>query len=316
MWVIAIEKDEVHHGLLVENLRPYASHAEALLGDLREHLPALQSRFGATPTLYFIDPFGLAPLQADVVRRALMGPRNEVLLLFADQAALRHFGAAMATESKAARAHRELLEAAPLSLFPGLEIAEAAERAPKVARSQKALAITKERASEIMDTAFGSPSWRAELEGVPDVERRARFRSLYAAFLRTCGASFVLDIPVFNDAGEHVYTLIHASKSEHGYRTMKESVARALTRAALPPEVVDAMRARMSVPLEPVVAQLRERLAGKTVRWDSPDKSAFSLKQHVLGATGVHVFQLSALEALLKEWRQPGRAKAYAFPPL
>lgn len=314
--VIAIEKDEAHYELLVENLRPYAPAAEALLGELREHLPELATRFGDTPTLYFIDPFGLAPLQADVVRRALAGPKNEVLLLFADQAALRHFGAAMAMESKAARAHRERLEAAPLTLFPDLEIAEAAARAPKVARSQKALEITKERAIEILDTAFGGPAWRAEVESVPDAERRARFRSLYAEFLRICGASYVLDIPVFNEAGEHVYTLIHASKSEYGYRTMKEAVAWALNNAPLPAEVIDAMRVEMSVPLEPVVDMLRERLAGRTERWaeDRNDRRAFSLKHYVLVETPIPCFQLDELKSLLKPFRQPGRTEIYAFP--
>lgn len=317
IWVIAIEKDRGHHAVLTENLKPYAPAAEALLGELREHLQPLETRFGDTPTLYFIDPFGLAPLQADVVRRALAGSKNEVLLLFADQAALRHFGAAMATESKAAREHRERLEAAPLTLFPEMEFAEAAARAPKVARSQKALEITKERAIEILDTAFGSPAWRAEVEAVAEVERRARFRSLYADFLRTCDARYVLDIPVFNEDGEHVYTLIHATKSEHGYRTMKEAVAWALNKAPLRPEVVEAMRVEMSVPLEPVVTLLCERLAGRTERWaeDREDRRAFSLKHYALVETPIAYFQLDALKALLKPFRVPGRTEVYAFPP-
>ena len=315
--VIAIEKDDAHYASLVENLKPYEPAAEALMGDLREHLPTLEARFGNTPTLYFIDPFGLAPLQADVVRRAFAGEKNELLLLFADQAALRHFGAAMATESKAARAHREQLEAASLTLFPDLEIAAAAARAPRVARSQKALEITKERAIEILDAAYGRQTWRAEVEKVPDVERRAKFRALYAEFLRTCGASYVLDIPVFNSEGEHVYTLIHASKSEHGYRAMKEAVAWALNHAPLPRAVVEAMRLRMSVPLDPVATLLRDQFAGITVRWaEAPDdKRAFSLKRYVLAETPVQVFQLADLEAVLKPFRQPGRTRLYTFPP-
>ncbi len=315
--VIAIEKDRGHYTLLAENLKPYAPAAEALLGELRDHLPTLGTRLGATPTLYFIDPFGLAPLQADVVRQALAGPKNEVLLLFADQAALRHFGAAMAVESKAARQHREQLEAAALTLFPDLVIAEAAARAPKVARSQKALEITKERAIEILDTAFGSPSWRVEVESVAEGERRARFRSLYAEFLRNCDAPYVLDIPVFNEDGEHVYTLIHATKNEHGYRTIKEAVAWALNKAPLPADVIEAMRVEMSVPLEPVVSMLRERLVGRTERWaeDKSDKRAFSLKHYVLVETPIPYFQLDALKALLKPFRLPGRTEVYGFPP-
>jgi three-Cys-motif partner protein len=315
--VIAVEKDEDHYALLLENLRPHAPVAEALLGDLREHIAALQERFGDTPTLYFIDPFGLAPLQADVVRQALAGPRNEVLLLFADQAALRHFGAAIATESKAARAHRERLEAAESTLFPELEIADAAARAPKVAKSQKALEITRERAIHILDTAFGTPEWRAQVESVPEAERRDRFRALYAEFLLSCGASYVLDIPVFNEGGEHVYSLIHASKSGHVYRTMKEAVASALNKAPLPVEVVKAMRAQMSVPLEPVVAMLRERLAGGSVRWaeNRNDRHAFSLKHYVLVETPMSYFQLEDLKWLLKPFRQSGQVEVYAFPP-
>lgn len=315
--VVAIEKDRGHYALLLDNLAPYAPEAEALLGELRDHLLALESRFGDTPTLYFVDPFGLAPLQAEVVRRAFAAPKNEVLLLFADQAALRHFGAATATESKAARDHRERLETAALTLFPDMELAEAVARAPKVARSQKALEITKDRAVEILDTAFGTSGWRAEVESVPYPERRARFRSLYAEFLRTCGASHVLDIPIFNQDREHVYTLIHATKSEHGYRTMKEAVAWALKNAPLSAGVVEGMRMEMSVPLEPVVEMLVERLAGQTVRWaEDPDhKQAFSLKRYVLNETPVPYFQLGALEAALRPFRQAGRMKLFAFPP-
>jgi three-Cys-motif partner protein len=315
--VIAIEKHEDHYALLSKNLSFHMPAAEALLGELREHLPTLEARFGDTPTLYFIDPFGLAPLQADVVRRALAGPKNEVLLLFADQAALRHFGAAIAKESKVARAHRERLEAAPLTLFPELEIADAAARAPIVASSQKALDVTKERAIEILNTAFGSAAWRAEVEGISGEKRRACFRRLYADFLRTCGASYVLDIPVFNEAGEHVYTLVHATKSEHGYRAMKEAVAWALNNAPLPSEVLDAMRAEMSVSLEPILSMLRERLAGRSVRWAEVrnTRGTFSLKHYVLTATPIPRFQLDELKALLQPFRQPGRTEIYSFPP-
>lgn len=314
--VIAIEKEATNHAALLDNLAAFAPAAEALLGELRDHLPALEERFGETPTLFFVDPFGLAPLQADVVRRALAGAKNEVLLLFADQAALRHFGAAMATESKAAREHRKQVEAAPLMLFPDFELKEAAARAPRVAKSQKALEITRKRAIEILDAAFGGSTWRANVESVADTARRARFRQLYADFLRTCEAEFVLDIPVFNEDGEHVYTLIHATKNENGYRTMKEAVASALNKAPLPERVVAAMKAEMAVELPPIVEMLRTRFAGETVRWaeDEHARSAFSLKRFVLVETPIQSFQLGELQELLKPFRQPGRTIVYTFP--
>lgn len=315
--VIAIEKERDHYAALVDNLKPFAPAAEAMLGELREHLPSLLARFGETPTLYFIDPFGLAPLHADAVRQALRGAKNEVLLLFADQAALRHFGAAIATESKVTRRHREQLAEADSSLFPEMVKAEAATQAPKVARSQRAFEITKERAVEILNAAFGGTSWRAEIEKVPEGQRRARFRALYAEFLRTCDAAYVLDIPVFNEDREHVYTLIHATKSEHGYRTMKEAVASGLKKAPLPAAAIDAIRAQMYVPLEPVVERLHELFAGQTTRWaeDKADKSSFSLKHFVLCSTEIPCFQLDELKGLLKPLRLRGRSEVYAFPP-
>jgi hypothetical protein len=126
----------------------------------------------------------------------------------------------------------------------------------------------------------------------------------------------VLDIPVFNEHGEHVYTLIHATKHRHGYRTMKEAVASALKKAPLPESVVSAMRAEMSVDLASLVTMLCERLAGRTVRWaeGTNDRETFSLKHFVLVESPIHPFQLAELERMLRPFREPGRAKVYTFP--
>ena len=89
--VIAIEKDPTHFKELEKNLAPFSGHARALHGTLADHIDAHRREFPTSPKFYFIDPFGLEPLDGATVRHALEGPKNEVLVLFASIAARRHF---------------------------------------------------------------------------------------------------------------------------------------------------------------------------------------------------------------------------------
>jgi three-Cys-motif partner protein len=104
--VLAIEKKRKHFEVLKALLAPFGEDVRAIKGTLGDTIAEIEQEFGDTPTLFFIDPFGLEPLDANVVKRALSGDRNEVLILFADQAALRHFGAVATSETKAEIRHK------------------------------------------------------------------------------------------------------------------------------------------------------------------------------------------------------------------
>jgi hypothetical protein len=75
--VIAIEKRPVYFKELQRNLAPYSGHARALQGTLADHIDAINAEFPDAPKLYFIDPFGLEPLDGATVRSALDGARSQ-----------------------------------------------------------------------------------------------------------------------------------------------------------------------------------------------------------------------------------------------
>src|SRR6185437_10008193 len=98
-------------------------------------------------------PFGLEPLDGATVRRAVEGPRNEVLVLFADMAAIRHFGAATSEdETKAERALARLRETD--SLFPEMDEEDRRALEPLAAESRDAQGRTRAAAIEILDAVF------------------------------------------------------------------------------------------------------------------------------------------------------------------
>jgi three-Cys-motif partner protein len=150
--VVAIEKDPVHFRELEKNLAPYLGHARALQGTLADHIDTIDREFPTSPKFYFIDPFGLEPLDGETVRRALEGPRNEVLVLFASIAARRHFGSA--TKDAETRTERALAALDEFTLFPDMIEEERRALAPKAAASGQAQRRGRERAIQILDWCF------------------------------------------------------------------------------------------------------------------------------------------------------------------
>lgn len=313
--VIAIEKEPKHFKELALYLSTFPDSVRPIQGTLEQHQDELERDLGETPTLYFIDPFGLAPLKAQVVRRALHGAKNEVFLLFADQAALRHFGVIQAEETGAMRKLRAHVEAPP-SLFPELDELERQPLVAKAARSEAALETTRDNAIEILRAAFGGMEWLKDLERTPAPLRRAAFLTLYERLLMDCGATRVLEIPMLNEDGYKVYSLIHATKSGNGYATMKAAVCYALRNSPLPAEVAAQMQESLRVDLSPIVTMLRTRFAERRVHWavDKLDKERTSLKKVVLEDSPMFPSQVPELQTALKRFRVPGRAIEYQFP--
>ena len=315
--VIAIEKKRDNFRALAANLAPFGERARALRGTLAEHFDAIDEEFRDTPTLFFIDPFGLEPLHADLVRRALHGPKNEALLLFADQAALRHFGAAISEETARERALRRHDEAP--SLFDEQHAAERGELAMDAERSRQARELTRETAIRILDAAFDGRAWLAEIEAAEPEARRIRFLELYRRLLARFGAPYVVLIPVLKEDGTHVYHLVHASKSPKARRTMKEAVEHAINHSPLPNDVRARLRDQVRVPLEPVIERAYARFAGQTVRWaeDAEDRTRVCVRNWVLEETDMFPSWLPELRKRLEPLRDraAGRTVLYRFPP-
>lgn len=315
--LVAIEKESKHYRALVENLKPYERRARPLRGTLADYIEEHFSLYCDTPTLFFVDPFGLAPLRADVIRRALTGPRNEVLLLFADQAALRHFGAATAAMPDL---EAEIAASTPtqLGIFeaPEVQLQRAREEATKrVLTKTAALQGTKPRVVEILNAAFGGEGWRPVIEGTPQQQRRARFLEMYIDLLRGFGAAYVLPLPMRNTRNQHVYTLIHATQSVHGYTAMKTVVSSALNKASLSEEAVENMRFQIRSDLDEIETEVRRKFAGRSVPWTDQKDGRPNIRQFVLEETPAFDFELKELKLRLKKEKRRGHGpEIYTFP--
>jgi three-Cys-motif partner protein len=309
LQVVAIEKQASHFRALRENLEPFGDRARAMLGTLSEHFGVLSSEMGEAPALFFIDPFGIEPLRADVIRAAMARPYAEVLLLFADQAALRHFGVASAVENLPDESDYagELFD---LTEDDRDQIAGA-----RAAREEK-LGTTPQRCTEIMDAAFDGHDWYAAVNAVPQDQRRATLRRLYQEFLMRAGAIRVLPIPIRDAGNRHVYYLMHATKSPNGYATMKDAVETALRRAPLSGTATDTIRFLVRSDPGAVERQVRARFAGQTIRWapDRTNPSVACVRRFALEDTAAYPSHLEDLKARLAGLRQPGKSIVYRFP--
>lgn len=313
--VTAIEKKPSYFRQLMAHLEPFGPSVIALRGTLGDHLDDIQRDGIDVPTFYFIDPFGLEPLEASVVRRALSQPETEAFLLFSDQSALRHLGVVQAVDTRAIRRLRAHDEA-PL-LFPELDDDERAQLTAAASESERALKDTSHSSFRILDAAFGGRHWLEQVLRTPPQQRRERFLDLYREVLLEAEMRYILPVPMLDADGLHVYFLVHATRSPSGHQLMKESVEFALKRSPLPADVVQAMWELLRVDPAPVVDYLRERFAGKTVPWSAnkEDRTAPSLRRIVLGETPMFPFQADELKALLERYRKPGaRALICAFP--
>ena len=319
--VVAIEAKHTYYKKLKALLAPFGDDVRTLHGELGHHITAIESEFGTAPTLYFIDPFGLNPLQAALVRRALTGEKHEALLLFADSAALRHFGAIASTETRSERRFRSIADSmgAQPSLFAADEaknVLRLHELSDVADRSRQQLSMSSARATKILNTAFDSEDWRDVIESTPKGARREAFLSLYVERLRKWGATHIIRIPIITEDGTTAYTLIHASKSPKAFVAMKEAVASALKYSPLPTDVVDRMKRLVGGDLDAVEAAILRRFASSQVRWaeDRTDKRAPSVKHFVLEGTDAFPFDEPELKERLERFRIPGQSIIYTFP--
>lgn len=294
--VVAIEKDRARFAQLSQLVQAFQGRHVALCGTLGDYIARLEPDFAGTPTLFFIDPFGMEPLQAEVVRRALRGPNNEVLLLFADQAALRHVGAAAAVDAS---------DQPVLSLF-GDE-----ETAPVPAPSRE-LKLTADAAVRIMTAAFGDERWRRAVSLAPE-RRRQALVDLYADLLRSLGAVRVLSLPMIGKGNRLKYHLMFGTKSGKGYEVTKDSVERAWNGELVGEKAVQMMRMGVVAPAAVIAQAVRERFAGRCVALVG-DRPSDSVRAFALQDTPAMPHQMDELKQLLAPFRvRSERAFVYDF---
>jgi three-Cys-motif partner protein len=319
MRVLAIEKDAARCARLQEVMQPYTERKFAYVrcGTLAERVDKVMEHIGDKPALFFLDPFGVEGLLADLLPKLLKGPQNEVFALFADVGANRLHAVLMAPgrdpdEEEAA------VRATP-SLFDEFTEEDAKRAKTAAENSVRALRATQGPSERILTEALG-PGALEEMEGVPDDQRRDWLVRRYMRGLRESGASHVLAFPVRDAANQRVYQLVYASKSATGLRTMKEEIASALRNAPLPKESIESISAELRGNEPAVVRELAIHFAGRDVRWtEERDRGeAATVKRYLLEQTAIFPMQFDAVKARLKDegYLIANKPPTYRFPPV
>jgi hypothetical protein len=261
--------------------------------------------------LFFLDPYGVKGLDADVARRALDAPAREIFMLVDDDGAHRLLSAATKLESR--RVSQNRVQASVLDLFEDNESRRKALEMEAV-RSQTHLKRTGAGSAKHLTRALGNDNWRALATLRDPAAVRDRFVAMFEEIMHEAGATYTTRIPVRSEGGAPKYVLLHASRARHGRSTMKCEVQRALKQCDLPEGVVAQMRQDMEGDMMLALAQIRNVYAGREVLWR--EGAPASLREYALQETGLFPWQLDELETRLNAvgCRLPGKTKQYRFP--
>ena len=297
MRVIAIEKLAGLHKSLKEVADGFdvgeRGVLRALRGELPDHIDALLAETQGAPTLSFLDPYGVKGLDASTYPKLLSGPCDEMFVLFHEMGAGRLHGVVLARADDIEGQVRDL-RATP-SLFA--EWDDDAERVirERAAERAEALDLTRPGSRDALRRALGDIDLESELERIPVSDRPDAFLRLFIRRLIDSGAGYVLTLPMRDDDGHRVYSLVYASKSAKGFVTMKEAITTSLNSNVLAAEVCEMIRDDLRVSIPQLVDDLARRFAGRELRWTGDG----GLQSFVLQNTALFHFQKpELLEAL------------------
>jgi hypothetical protein len=204
MRVIAIEHREAWYQHLMEVMRPYTDQQPSFVyvrkGTLEEKLDGILKHVAANPVLFFLDPFDIGGLSAQVLERALNGPSNELLLLFHDEGAVRLGGKATAVPPDAEAAIADVHAAG--SLFGEQDVADRVEQIRQDIKRCLAGHASNPRAKQILDRAYGSNErWQPRIDAAPADQKQRLAREIYEEVLLDSGAKRVLPFSVDTESG-------------------------------------------------------------------------------------------------------------------
>lgn len=297
--LFAIEADPENCEALRQAVAPLNAGRERLVevrkGQLAEHLGEIRSRVGLAPAFYFLDPYGVKGLDAGTYAPALEGPHNEIFALFSDLGACRLYGL-LTAERRDSEREREAILARP-SLFPDMDEMEAERAAAGAEAANNALDASVPASRTHLTRALGNEQWVDTLATTPPAQRADRFVELFREAMIAAGARFVLSLPMRNENGRRVYSLVHAARSAAAFVTMKECISTGLNKTSLRGTIVQRMREDLSVDLPHLISQLRRRFAGESVPWAGND----GLRERLLRETPLFHFQCDALKRQLKD---------------
>lgn len=334
MHVLAFETDPYRFKKLSIVMEPFARlgwpKSVVVLRDysLDTKVDEVTKTLRTSPALYFLDPFGIDGLSAEVVPKLLAGPHNELLILFADEGAVRLAGKARAGVPDEATMVAAAESGVPESLFGAEETERLRDEARAAAKRAHAGHKSNPDAERILDRAYGGAWARAELEKTRDDMRQAKSVEIYEEMLRRLQPErklFILRFSVDTDEGRHKYFLIHVSQNKRAFAAMKGAMHR--TRGQRKSgedgvgELIESLDTATNI--RAVADVVVERFAGRTVRWTMDGDDSDTVKRFAIDETPLWFHECDALrdELLsrgLTHLNDKGRPKSpltYTFPP-
>jgi three-Cys-motif partner protein len=299
--VVLIEKDVRHRDALRHCMVPFGDRVEILDESLATHLGHVLARYGDAPMIFFLDPYGIADLNADLITTAIGGAGREVFMLVDDDGATRL--ARVAVHQTARRIRQLRAQAAQNDLFEDNDA-----RRRRIDEQAAAVQRQRDRTGALvaprLTQALGSEeSWRRIATLLTGAERREAVVDQFERLLVLADAPFTTRIPVRSASGRLEYVLLHASRVPDGRSTMKTEVQSALAQCDLPEEVIQMLRADASLDLETVVAHVVYYYSGREAAW--PEREPDSIREHILQHTHAFPWHLDAIEDRLKGARLP-----------
>lgn len=299
--LIAVEKSRSNYQKLVRVMEPFVRLNPELIhllpGELDEHIDEIVRATRGAPTFYFLDPYGVKGLDARTYSKALIGNHNEVFALFSDIGATRLHGLVTADRFDPSNDIERILSQP--SLFPQFDAEDVADVEASATRANQALDASIPASRAHLTRALGSDEWVAELAAAKPEDRPDTFLQLFRRALLAAGAKYVVSIPMRNDDGQRVYSLVHASKSASGFVAMKTAIGTGLEKAPISERARQWMVASLCVDIGDVVAALKRALPGRQFYWADQKTGEAGLNTLVLRHTAMFPFQSQELRTAL-----------------
>lgn len=298
--IVAVEWKRDNFAALRENL--HDSPCEPLLyhNTINDQYRDILVMIGDAPALFFLDPWGVEDLSAEMIADMLSGERREVLVLFSEEGTHRLAGAVAAEPDEVDTAQSSLFSDDAAALTP---------RPPQSDYRDADEAILQDVFAGlwglVQDTAARNPG----------MERESYLES-YMAIQQRLGARYVLPMSIVDENDHHHYSLVHASKNGSAVVAMKEALNSAMNKRAqsIGPGFLENFHFA-SPGLSRVCDQIAQRFAGKNVRWqEKPAKG--TVRRYALEETWALVPDLLDVKKILidRGYATSTKPLTFAFP--
>jgi three-Cys-motif partner protein len=289
MRIVAVEWKADNFKALRENMRDSACQPILYLDSINNQYRAILETIGDAPAFFFLDPWGVEGLSAEMVENMLNGERREVLVLFSEHGTHRLAGAV------SAESEEDVIQP---SLFAN-EPVDSPSKRPRTDYREADEAILQDVFAGLWvlveDTAAHNPG----------MEKQSYLDS-YVAIQERLGAKYVLPMSIIDENDHHHYSLVHASKNGKAIVAMKEALNSAMNKRAkeMGPALLENFYFA-SPGLSRVCDQIAQHFAGETVRWDEKGRSP-TVRRYALEETWALVPDMYEIKSILNK-------RGYAF---